>query len=261
MRTISERRLPSVDSLRLVEESGRSVLDRFPPSPSSPYFAQYLGWHRERLAFDLDYAKRWAPAGSSILEIGAAPYFLTVPLLRLGFRVSPLDNAQGAPSVMDGYANATPLQCDLDRERIPMDDESVDVVIANEVVEHLRIDLIHSAREMLRVLRPGGLFMMSTPNLRSFRGIYNLIVKGEAWAVTGGVYDEFSWLEKVGAMGHIREYTPTELSDFFQKIGFSIEAVIYRGNYSRRHIWYYLTLIAPQFRPCFSLLCRKPVRS
>jgi predicted SAM-dependent methyltransferase len=220
-----------------------------------------LRGHRDRLAFDLDYAKRWVPAGSIILEIGAAPYFLTLPLLRLGFRVSPLDNTQGAVSVLDGYANAMPVHCDIDRERIPLEDASVDVILVNEVIEHLRIDLIHSTREMLRVLRPGGLLMMSTPNLRSFKGLYNLVVKGEAWAVAGRVYEEFLWLERVGAMGHIREYTPTEMCNFFEKIGFSVEAVIYRGNYSRRHIWYYLSLLAPQFRPGFSLLCRKPVGS
>ena len=184
-----------------------------------------------------------------------------MPLLQLGFRVSPLDNAQAAFSVMDGYHNATPVHCDIDRERIPLADGSVDAVLVNEVVEHLRIDLIHSVREMLRVLRPGGLLLMSTPNLRSFGGLRNLIVNGQAWGVSGGVYEQFAWLEKVGAMGHIREYTPTEMRDFFQKVGFSNEAVIYRSNYSRRTVWYYLSLLAPQFRPYFSLVCRKPVHS
>jgi SAM-dependent methyltransferase len=51
---------------------------------------------------------------------------------------------------------------DLD-EPLPFDDESFDVVVAGELLEHLR-DPASFASEAHRVLRPGGTFVASVPN-------------------------------------------------------------------------------------------------
>ena len=125
------------------------------------------------------------------------------------------------------------LNGDLDCERIPAGDDSFDAVILNEVFEHLRINLIFSMREILRVLRPGGKLLLSTPNLRFIRGIYNLIVRQEAAAVMGGLYHNYSSLEASGVMGHVREYTAKEVLDFLREIGFRPRGVVYRGCYKR----------------------------
>jgi hypothetical protein len=77
----------------------------------------------------------------------------------------------------------------------------------------------------------------------------------------GGIYHNYSMLKTLGVMGHVREYTPKELTDFLQKIGFEIEGVIYRGCYSGSLTWrlaHYATRIWPQFKPGFSVLARKP---
>ena len=48
-------------------------------------------------------------------------------------------------------------------EKIPYDDESFDVVVSDNVLEHLdHPDLVF--REVCRVLRPGGVFLAKTPN-------------------------------------------------------------------------------------------------
>jgi SAM-dependent methyltransferase len=51
---------------------------------------------------------------------------------------------------------------DLD-EPLPFDDESFDVVVAGELLEHLR-DPRRVVAEVRRVLRPGGTFVASVPN-------------------------------------------------------------------------------------------------
>jgi hypothetical protein len=38
-------------------------------------------------------------------------------------------------------------------------------------------------------------------------------------------------------MGHVREYTSKEVTDFLQQIGFEIEGIIYRGSYSEGWFW------------------------
>jgi len=55
-------------------------------------------------------------------------------------------------------------RCDLERERIPYDDESFDLALAQEIVEHLP-DCEHLLRESYRVLKKGGYFYLTTPNL------------------------------------------------------------------------------------------------
>jgi hypothetical protein len=130
----------------------------------------------------------------------------------------------------------------------------------NEIFEHLRGNLIVSMCELHRVLRTDGLLLMSTPNLRSVSGIYNLLFRQKAYACMGDIYENFSALESGGIMGHIREYTPREVMEFLEKIGFQPEGVIYRGCYAGGFSWRladYFTRLRPQFKPFFSLVMRK----
>jgi SAM-dependent methyltransferase len=55
---------------------------------------------------------------------------------------------------------------DLETERLPWPDASVDVVLCNQVLEHLKNIWLPMA-EMHRVLRPGGHAVLSVPNLAS----------------------------------------------------------------------------------------------
>ena len=57
-------------------------------------------------------------------------------------------------------------QLDLEVDRFPWPDESMDLVIANQVLEHLKNVWLPMA-EMARVLRPGGRLIVSVPNLAS----------------------------------------------------------------------------------------------
>lgn len=54
----------------------------------------------------------------------------------------------------------------LETGRLPWEDESVDVVVCNQVLEHLK-NIWLPLTEMYRVLRPGGHAVLSVPNLAS----------------------------------------------------------------------------------------------
>jgi SAM-dependent methyltransferase len=153
------------------------------------------------------------------------------------------------------------LSCDLDQQPIPSADAAFDVVIMNEVFEHLRINLIHSMREVARVLKPGGMLLLSTPNLRSFRGLYNLVVRGEAYAVCRGIYENYALLESDQVMGHVREYTSREVKELLERIGFVVDGIIYRGRYNGSALWnaaQAMTRMMPQFKPFFSMVANRP---
>jgi 2-polyprenyl-3-methyl-5-hydroxy-6-metoxy-1,4-benzoquinol methylase len=63
------------------------------------------------------------------------------------------------------------LYWDADGGRCPMPDNTYDVLIAGEIIEHL-VDTDHFATEVHRILKPGAYVILSTPNLASW---YNRI--------------------------------------------------------------------------------------
>lgn len=57
-------------------------------------------------------------------------------------------------------------QIDLENARFPWPDESMDLVVANQVLEHLK-NIWLPLSELHRVLRPDGVALLSVPNLAS----------------------------------------------------------------------------------------------
>jgi SAM-dependent methyltransferase len=92
----------------------------------------------------------------------------------------------------------------LNHESLPYPDASFDVVTATEVIEHLE-DFRRVVREIHRVLKPGGVCILSTPNILNLNsrlrfltfGFWNLFgplpVKHSALYSTGGHINPVSW--------------------------------------------------------------------
>lgn len=92
----------------------------------------------------------------------------------------------------------------LNHAALPYADASFDVVTATEVIEHLE-DFRRIVREIFRVLRPGGVCILSTPNILNLNsrlrflsfGFWNLfgplpVRHGELYT-TGGHINPVSW--------------------------------------------------------------------
>ena len=67
------------------------------------------------------------------------------------------------------------FKVDVDEERLPFDDNYFDLVTALEVIEHL-FDPDHFLEEVYRVLKPNGVFVLSTPNLASIHNRIALLL-------------------------------------------------------------------------------------
>ena len=92
----------------------------------------------------------------------------------------------------------------LNHERLPYADSSFDIITATEVVEHLE-HYRETLREFHRVLRPGGICILSTPNILNLNsrlrffwfGFWNLFgplpVKHSALYSTGGHINPVSY--------------------------------------------------------------------
>ena len=63
--------------------------------------------------------------------------------------------------------------------QIPLDDESVDLAFCTEALEHV-LDPMHALGEIRRVLKPGGLFLATTPNQAKLRNRLKRMLFGES---------------------------------------------------------------------------------
>jgi 2-polyprenyl-3-methyl-5-hydroxy-6-metoxy-1,4-benzoquinol methylase len=78
----------------------------------------------------------------------------------------------------DSFPDGTAfVRADLNRDSIPVPDRSVDVAVSVETIEHLENPRAF-VRELVRITRPGGWIVVTTPNQRSLVSLGALIVKG-----------------------------------------------------------------------------------
>jgi 2-polyprenyl-3-methyl-5-hydroxy-6-metoxy-1,4-benzoquinol methylase len=69
------------------------------------------------------------------------------------------------------------LTADLNKDPLPFEDNSVDTVTAIEVIEHVE-NPRRFMRELARIVKPGGLVAVTTPNQLSALSLGTLVLKG-----------------------------------------------------------------------------------
>ena len=214
---------------------------------------EYWSNHQERIAGDLDIVGRYP---GRVLDVGAMPYFATLALHLQGRDVVGVDLNPGRLPT-PGLRVVT---CDIEHNRIPLDDDSVDVILFSEVFEHLRIDLLHTVGELRRILTRDGVLLLTTPNLRSVRGLVRLIIRRQGWTVGADPAEQYARLKTIGHMGHVREYTDREFESVLHACGLRVEEVIWRRKRGSAGVLRPLTWIEallPSLRPYMTLVARR----
>jgi len=113
---------------------------------------------------------------------------------------------------------------DLEAERLPWAEESVDVLVCNQVLEHLKNVWLPMA-EMHRVLRPGGHAIFSVPNLASLHNRMLLALGRQPTSIR--VFGP-----------HVRGFAFREFSEFLGRDGaYEIEQRLSAGFYPLRPPW------------------------
>jgi SAM-dependent methyltransferase len=253
MEIVIEPYSPSRESIKLIEDCIEAM--RPDVEELGDWHDSYITNHINRIAFDLEIVKDNTSVGDKILEYGSVPPILTTALNRLNYSVSGIDIA---PERYGSYLSKRGIEvqkCNVETEVLPERSNTYDVVLFFEIFEHLRINPIFTMKEARRVLKPGGVLMLSTPNLKSYEGLINFFFRNRCYSCTGDIYSEFDKLEKIGHMGHVREYTTKEITDFLHHLRFEIVRIAYRGSYSGR-LSKLLIRQFPKLRPFVTYLAK-----
>lgn len=139
--------------------------------------------HEARLARTLQVLVDEKPSGR-LLEIGTGvvvPLALKRLVPDLDVHVTDFDLGRDKVGSMllescGESREVTSYHIDLEYAPIPVDDETFDVVLCCEVIEHMEIDPMFMMAEINRVLKPGGMLVMTTPNIVSSWGITKMLI-------------------------------------------------------------------------------------
>lgn len=256
---VSEAPNPSPHNLARIQQAATILLGKkFDRADITSWAQTYISAtnKQRRIAFDLDYVTQYAGHHATILECGAIPLVLTLGMKLAGYQTVGIDLAPERCKSIIAEQELDIRRCDLESERLPLEDNSCDLVVFNEIFEHLRIDPVFTLTEVLRTMKPGGRLLLSSPNLKSLDGIVNFLLHDRSYSCCGNIYEEYQKLADIGHMGHVREYTPRELTEFLQRIGFAIEKIIFRGGYRQR--WKQMAArFFPRLRPFMTIVAGK----
>src|SRR6266404_5205208 len=110
------------------------------------------------------------------------------------------------------------VAADICKEPLPFADGQFSVVTFSEVLEHLPVERASFVfSELARVVRPGGILMVSSPNQASLENRIKLL-KGKSILDMPNPIDSFG-----GVFGHIRLYTPAEIKAALSNMGLRLE--------------------------------------
>jgi len=165
-----------------------------------------LGLH-EQISAQLG---RYLPGGGRVLDLGAGQGALSMRLTDLGYLVTAADMDSDDFKVAD--------KVDFERINFDSDDdverfaerhhEQFDAVCGVEVIEHLE-DQWRYIRSLKRMLRPGGVMVVTTPNITSWLSRLIFLLKGR--------FHQFA--DEDLSYGHIAPITPFELRLILEREG------------------------------------------
>lgn len=124
-------------------------------------------------------------------------------------------------TAIDAYVQATSRPAvRLDAQRLPFADASFDVVVSDDVIEHL-VDTDAYAKEIRRVLVPHGWLFLSTPNLAAWFNRLSLLV-GIQPAFTEVSFERIFGRPGSDIVGHLRLFTSRAIREFLEHHDFRL---------------------------------------
>lgn len=121
-----------------------------------------------------------------------------------------------APNIFNLESKGIKTFChDLEKDRFPFQDESIDVISANQILEHTK-EIFWIFHEVTRTLEVGGYLVVAVPNLASLHNRILLLLGKQPTPIQND-------------SAHIRGYTKSDLIQFLEIWG-GYELVGFKGS-------------------------------
>jgi len=206
-----------------MSEVSKEKLDEYHRSVPPDYYDQGIKknifqwiWHKGRTNI---LPEVLTGVGSRVLDIGChGGYFTNEIAKRVGNGILGLDISENAIEyARKKYPNLSFGVADIEK-KIDLENNSFEAVTAFDVVEHIP-NLKFVAREIYRVLKPGGVFVMGVPR-------ENILFKA-VWYI---------WTKSKGKVWHdvhVHEFSEENLKKYFEENGFKkiFDKKIHLGMY------------------------------
>jgi SAM-dependent methyltransferase len=236
------------------EESVRQLfasvqIDALPKREIEAYWQQ--DWRRFLYTYGLVRDLR-----GSCLELGANPYFTTTLLrfftpltLTLANYFGPQFGALAEQTVACRHPHSGKLvesslafyHFNIEDAAFPFEDESFEVVLLCEVLEHLQSDPLQVLLEIKRVLKHGGTLILTTPNVSRLENVCRMIAGVN-------IYDPYSGYGPYGR--HNREYNKHDLARLLEYAGFQVEVLFSADVHENKSADFFpLEKVTPLVRP------------
>jgi len=180
-------------------------------------YSYYIEFHRRLQVLQLvsEYCR-----GERVVDFGASPFIVSCALKFMGFEVVAVDFDPEEYGRIAESCGVRAVRANLERDRVPVGDGWADCAVFSEVLEHLNPYYVgHALSEINSVLRPGGILVLTTPNIASlFRRLRLLL----------GIQPQYKL--------HVHEYTKPEVEDLLEKHGFKVLRSFYSDVNDLTHV-------------------------
>ncbi|MDD4351999.1 MAG: class I SAM-dependent methyltransferase [Candidatus Gracilibacteria bacterium] len=192
----------------------------------------YLKDHSKRILYTFNkILEQSLPDGAKVLDLGAKPYLLAyfvkkfskLNYIGVGYSIKELAGEAAKEAFYEklpveqttlnlGEEISFPMwQLNIERAREPFADNSIDLIVCTETVEHLVQDPNFLISEIYRILKPGGKLIFSVPNAIYWGRILKL-------ALGKNIDDPYSIHGPYGR--HNRNYTKQEVLNMMRRNNF-----------------------------------------
>ena len=171
---------------------------------------------------------------NNLLDVGSHMLQFSIIAKELGYDVSCTDVEQFVNNKINDlrlkhFNLPKPKICQLEDYSIPFDSNSFDVIVFSETLEHLNFNPLPVLDEFNRLLKPGGIVIISTPNVARLGNRIKLLLGGNIYTAL----QDYCYGDPLGV--HRREYISTEVEQLLIWSKFSIALSKIKFTYPKNY--------------------------
>lgn len=204
---------------------------------------EYLELHYARFCLTKELAyEQWKWEQADILDVGAHWLQQSVLYALDGHQVTaadfsiPLDDPAVRRIASNHNINLLVYE-DLSSERVfdELDDDSMDVILFCEILEHITFNPVDMWKAIYRVLRPGGRIIITTPNYYFTKSMFLSISRVLSGWGSGILVSDI--LHKRTNTPHWKEFSKKELRSYFELLSadFAVQNQRYCSYLNKAH--------------------------